>query len=192
MSTYIPSQYLLGQVEKMIVAIDIIGNTRAQIVRELKGVKEVGIRLLRNQHGKVMVRARDHQGNAYLYSITSNTFNAKDLRFLISTSRKISDEFFPVEEFKIETPITPISFLQELRLLEKKFRADKATFPVPTCIDRLLKVRRYATYLDGHIARARGARKKARDLEIAVLMAHDRANKIAQKGLEFIRNIDSL
>ncbi len=199
MSTYNPITYLFAQIKRMIEEIKVPGLTDVQIVRKLEDIDrvEVGIRLLRrSRQGKAAVIFRDHQGNAYLCSIASDILKPRDLRFLMSSSSKVSDYFYHIEEAEKDPPASalssPLALLEELRLLGKKFRADKTTFPVPACVERLRRVRRFARHLDRLIAKATAHNRKALSLSIQAQRALERSNTAADRALRTAARIDML
>ena len=184
-------------VQEMLKAVGVPGDCNIKIIRKCVGYPPPGVGLLRvRKNGKIAVIVKNPQGEAKLCTIDSDTLSPRDLRLLIS-SRLIGDFYPIVSEIPPPDIVSlmsrlELSLLDELILLEQKFKVDTSQLVVPSCVARLRKVRQWAARLDEHIAKAKAARKKLQNIEIAALMARDRADKIARKGLEFARGIDSL
>lgn len=187
MTSGIKNLNLLEQVKNTLRGLGIPGELTIEIVRELGGKHEAGIRLLRNREGKVSLVAKTSASKPQLCSVVSNILKSRDLRLLISS--KLSGDYLAFGEEKVEAapkvakPKRPLTLLEELKLLEKKLRSIKMKQPTPACVDRLKRVRRFARYLDKLIALARA---KASKMEYYYLQTHraaERAEKAAQKAL---------
>lgn len=180
----------------MLAAIKIPGRIDIQVIRKLSDAdaSDAGIKILRrSRRGKVAVIARDHQGNTYLCSLASDILKPKDLRFLMSSSEKVLDYFYSLEEpFPAPALASPASLFAELCLLEKKFRTDKSAFLAPACVERQWRVRRFARHLDKLIARAKAYDRKAQNLSLRAQRAAEKSNKTAEKALRTAARIDML
>jgi hypothetical protein len=175
-------QSVSNRIREMLDDVGIPGEITAEALRLCPVKMPEGIRLLKKKkQGKVAINVWVDGDRACLCTLRSDRLTPHDLRLVISSSRKLEDDFYTFKKHA--------SLLEELEALKNTFAADKRMFPVPDCVERLRTVRDLMKDLDENVKEIKALYKKAREFRTMAVMASDRADKMTRNALRLTQNI---